>query len=305
MTRPRGPAPELGPVLEAVRARADLAARRDRDPVRFVHRFAAPLDRELAGLVASAMAFGRVTSILAKLDELFARIASVAPTPTAAADEPARLGRALEGFRHRLFVGDDVARLLVAARAVQRAEGSLGAAFARRLDAADGDLREALAALRDTLRAEGGFAAGGPRRGPAHLLPDVRGAGGSKRLLLFLRWMVRPADGIDLGLWPVPPAVLRLPVDVHIHKLARNLGLTRRRDLGWRTVEEITGALRALDAEDPAKYDFSLCHLGMLQGCPSRRDPARCEGCGVRPVCLHWRRAPEKARPATRPRGRT
>jgi hypothetical protein len=75
---------------------------------------------------------------------------------------------------------------------------------------------------------------------------------------------------------------------VHIHRLARNLGFTRRRDLSWRTTEEITRALAAFDPRDPAGYDFSLCHMGMLQGCPSQRDPRRCEGCGVQPVCIHW-----------------
>jgi endonuclease III len=105
--------------------------------------------------------------------------------------------------------------------------------------------------------------------------------------------MVRPADGVDLGLWAkvgVPTSVLLCPVDTHIHKLSLNLGLTRRRDLSWATAEEITKGLARLDPDDPVKYDFSLCHLGMLQRCPSRRDPARCEGCGVMPVCRHWTR---------------
>jgi endonuclease III len=100
--------------------------------------------------------------------------------------------------------------------------------------------------------------------------------------------MVRGPDGVDLGLWQVDPAQLLIPVDVHIHKLAFNLGFTRRRLPGWRATEEITHALARLDPADPTKYDFSLCHMGMLQRCPSRRDAARCEGCGVKSVCIHW-----------------
>jgi uncharacterized protein (TIGR02757 family) len=103
--------------------------------------------------------------------------------------------------------------------------------------------------------------------------------------------MVRPDDGVDLGLWAkdgVSPRELLVPVDVHIHKLARNLGWTRQGGLTWRAAEEITAALRRYDAEDPVKYDFSLCHMGMLQRCPSRRDERRCEGCGVKSVCRHW-----------------
>jgi endonuclease III len=100
--------------------------------------------------------------------------------------------------------------------------------------------------------------------------------------------MVRPADGVDLGLWEVPTSALLVPVDVHIHKLGRNLGFTRRKTTSWKTTEEITEALRAFDPADPVKYDFALCHLGMLRRCPSRRDAVRCRGCGVQSVCRHW-----------------
>ena len=107
--------------------------------------------------------------------------------------------------------------------------------------------------------------------------------------MLLFRWMARPADGIDLGLWDVPTSSLVIPVDTHIHKLAKNLGLTESNTASWRAAEEITRALARLDPDDPVKYDFALCHMGMVQRCPSRRDPVRCEGCGVRPVCRHWR----------------
>jgi hypothetical protein len=63
-----------------------------------------------------------------------------------------------------------------------------------------------------------------------------------------------------------------------------------RKDLSWKTAEEITRALARFDPEDPVKHDFSLCHMGMLQRCPSRKDPRRCEGCAVKPVCRHWTR---------------
>jgi uncharacterized protein (TIGR02757 family) len=275
--------------LDAVRAQCDVAARREADPVGFVHRYSDPHDQELVALVASSIAFGNVATIRAKLGDLLER---VGPGPARAADDAEALGRRLRGWKSRVFRGEDLARLLVGARAVQREHGSLGARFqaelARRGPGPDG-MREALACLCDAIRAAGGLRRGGPRRGPSHLLPDPRGASGCKRLLLFLRWMARPADGIDLGLWDVDLARLLVPVDVHIHRLARNLGLTRRRDTSWRTTEEITAALARLDPGDPVRCDFSLCHMGMLRRCPSRRAPALCEGCGVKPVCVHWR----------------
>jgi uncharacterized protein (TIGR02757 family) len=119
-------------------------------------------------------------------------------------------------------------------------------------------------------------------------LPDPTKGSAVKRLMLFLRWMIRPADGVDLGLWDVPTSRLVIPLDTHIHKLSRNIGLTSRTAADYRAAEEISAALSRLDPVDPIKYDFSLCHLGMLQSCPSRKDAARCEGCGVKPVCRHW-----------------
>ncbi len=275
-------------VLDQVRSACDREAARAKDPVSFVHRFRDPKDQEIVGLVASSMAFGNVATIRAKVEEILGRIGG---RPSEAAASLVRLQKALRGFKHRVFIGDDVARLIAGAGAVQSAHGTLGAAFSSHL-AAGLTFQDALAEFCEAIRGAGGLTKGkSARRGPAHILPDVRRGAGSKRLLLFLRWMIRPDDGIDLGawgVWGVPPSVLLCPVDTHIHKLARNLGFTRRKDVSWTTAEEITDALRRFDAEDPVKYDFSLCHMGMLQRCPSRRDEARCEGCGVKPVCRHW-----------------
>lgn len=273
--------------LDAVRARCDVVERREADPVGVVHRYGDPQDREIVGLVASAIAFGNVKTIRAKLEDLLGRLG---PRPAQAADRPVELAARLRTWKHRVFVGQDLARLLAGARAVQRAHGSLGHLFEAEL-ASKGDLRDALAAWCEAIRRAGGLRRGGRRRGPSHLLPDPRGSSGSKRLMLYLRWMCRPADGVDLGLWNVDPARLQMPVDVHIHRLARNLGLTRRRALAWRATEEITAALARFDPGDPVGYDFSLCHMGMLQRCPSRRDARLCEGCGVQSVCIHWARS--------------
>ncbi|MGD0675345.1 MAG: DUF2400 domain-containing protein [Polyangiaceae bacterium] len=244
----------------------------------------------MVALLASSIAFGNVKTIRAKIGDLLGRLGR---SPAKAADHPAHLRQTLRGWKHRVFVGEDIACLLVGARRVQREQGSLGAYFASQLGHGRDheSLRRALAALRDAIRTSGGLARDGRRRGPAHLLPDPRGASGCKRLLLFLRWMVRPSDGIDLGAWSVDPSLLLIPVDVHIHKLAKNLGLTLRSGPSWATSEDITRALARFDPADPTKYDFSLCHMGMVQRCPSRRDDRRCAGCGVKPVCMHWKAA--------------
>jgi uncharacterized protein (TIGR02757 family) len=274
----------LRDTLEALRDKIDVRARLELDPVGLVGRYDDPLDREIIGLVAACIAFGNVKTIRNKLEEIATRVGK---RPHAKADDPRALRKALAGFRHRVFLGDDIARLMIGARRVQKKHGTLGDRFVA-LYRSKSDLRESLAELTGDIRAAGDLKARDGRRGPAHLLPDPRGGSGVKRLLLYLRWMVRPADGVDLGQWDIPTRALLIPVDTHVHKLARNLGLTSRKDLSWKTTEEITHALAAFDANDPVKYDFSLCHMGMLQRCPSRRDPKRCSGCPVMPVCRHW-----------------
>ena len=270
--------------LDRVRSQCDVVARRAADPVSFAHAYADAADRELVALVSACVAFGNVKAIWAKLDDLLGRLG---PSPALLADDIPELRARLRGWKHRVFRGEDVARLLAGARAVQRENGSLCALFAAEL-ARCGTVRMALSGWCEAIRRAGGLRRDGRRRGPAHLLADPLGTSGNKRLLLFLRWMVRGPDGIDLGAWPLDPAILLVPVDVHIHRLAKNLGFTRRRNLSWKTTEEITAALARFDPADPTRYDFSLCHMGMLQRCPSRRDSVRCGGCPVKPVCIHW-----------------
>jgi uncharacterized protein (TIGR02757 family) len=270
--------------LDAVRARCVIKERREADPVGFVHRYRDPADQELVALIAASLAFGNVKALRAKIDDALTRLG---PDIARTADDPALVAARLRGFKHRVYRDRDLVGLIVGARRVQRASGSLGAALAEELRRT-GDLRMALSAWVAAIRREGSLDAPGSSRGSAHILPDPSKGSAVKRLMLLLRWMTRPADGVDLGLWPLPASALLMPVDTHIHKLSRNLGFTKRADVSWKTAEEITAAMRRFDPEDPVKYDFALCHMGMLQGCPSRRDPARCEGCGIIAVCRHW-----------------
>lgn len=279
--------------LERVRSGCDVAARVASDPVEFVHRYASADDREIVALVASSMAFGNVKALRGKIGDALERLG---PSPARTADDPALVARRLAGWKHRVYRASDLAGLVVGARRVQREAGSLGEALVSRLSA-HGDLRAALADWAASIRRAGGLVAGGERRGATHILADPTGGSAVKRLMLLLRWMARPADGVDLGMWDVPTSALVVPMDVHLHRLGRNLGFTDRATASWRAAEEITRALARFDSADPVKYDFALCHLGMLQRCPSRRDPIRCEGCGIQEVCRHWAPRDEAPRP--------
>jgi uncharacterized protein (TIGR02757 family) len=276
--------------LDELAQRTDFRARRDTDPVSFVHRYRSAADREVVGLLAASLAFGNVTAIRAKVALALEALGS-SPAKTIDLETKKQLERRLKGFVHRVWRGEDVAAMLAHAGALRRAHGSLGSAFEGMLAAADGSnidhdeaFIDAVAHLADALRGKE------PGPGLKHLIPDPRAGSACKRLFLWLRWMIRPADGVDLGLWPIDPSRLLIPVDTHVHRIAKNLELTKRNDASLRTAMEITTKLRAFDPADPVRYDFAICHLGVSRECPSRRDPERCARCVLRDACRHWQR---------------
>lgn len=283
----------IAEALDAVRLRCDNAARLAADPVRFVHAYQRLEDQEVVAVIASSLAFGNAKAFGAKIAIVLDRLG---PSPAAAADDAAGLRRALASFKHRFCTGADLACLVIGARAVQRDAGSLGRALAMELESHGGELLPGLVAWTDRIRKAGGL----DRRkthGARHILPRADLGSANKRMMLMLRWMVRPADGVDLGLWDIPASRLVMPLDVHIHKLSRNIGLTNRTQASWKAAVDITEELARIDRADPTRYDFALCHLGMVQRCPSRKDPVRCEGCGVKPICRHWSRSRANAEP--------
>lgn len=286
-------AAQVGPHLASLLAGTDPAERLRNDPVELPHRYREPLDIEVAALLSAALAYGRVELFKPRLAALLDRLG---PHPGRAARDlgPRELLERTAGFSYRMTDGRDVACLLFGAGAVARAQGTLGAAFVghyRRLGSAS--VRPALGAFVDDLlapdfRAITSARTRAPSRRLKHLLPHPGRGSACKRLNLFLRWMIRPADGVDFGLWDVPARALVVPLDTHVHRIGGFIGLTRRRDLSWRTAEDITARLRALDPDDPIRFDFALSHLGISGSCPSRRDDRLCRGCPLQPVCRHW-----------------
>jgi uncharacterized protein (TIGR02757 family) len=103
-------------------------------------------------------------------------------------------------------------------------------------------------------------------------------------LNLFLRWMIR-TDAIDLGVWSrVSPSRLIVPLDTHVIRLGRCLRLTRYTSPGWKMAAEITASLRAINPDDPVRFDFSLCHVGMMSACGYGR-PQGDKQCPLRGSC--------------------
>src|SRR5205823_4898607 len=105
---------------------------------------------------------------------------------------------------------------------------------------------------------------------------------------LLARWCVRPDDGLDLGLWTssgLSPRHLLVPLDTHVHRVARQVGLTRRKTADWKAAVEVTDALRAFDPDDPVRFDFALARPGIVGLCRHRHVPDICGECPLAGSC--------------------
>jgi uncharacterized protein (TIGR02757 family) len=168
--------------------------------------------------------------------------------------DPRRHGAALQPFVHRWVRGRDVVHMLTTLRDMIREYGSVERCFAAGYDSAHDDLAPAIEA----------FSA---RAGKSYFFARPSSGSACKRMNLFLRWMVR-RDAVDPGGWTlIPASKLLVPLDTHTIRVGKCLRLTRRSSPGWKMAADITAALRKLDPSDPVRYDFSLCHLGMMGSC--------------------------------------
>jgi uncharacterized protein (TIGR02757 family) len=288
--RPHRPTPEFPQHLRALADRFPVERSLAQDPLSCVRPFSAePRAAEIAGVFASTLAVGTTTSIRRAFARLLERTDGDLAGWVARAD-PESAARPLGDFRHRWIRADQLGFLAVRLRSAYEAHASLEEVFLSG-SRDGGGFERGLDALARALRAAPGEAARAPR-GYDRLFPSPLGTSRSpcKRLVLFVRWMVR-TEYPDLGLWTrVPASELRVPLDQHVYWIAYHLGLTQRRTRSWRTVEEVTSALREVDPADPVRFDFVLCHTGISGDCPKRRDLSVCGPCSVRPDCLLWRR---------------
>lgn len=228
------------------------------DPVSVVHAFSDPTDQEIAGLFAALLAWGRRDTMLKKLHELMERMDF---SPARFIHDLRPDSTALDGFRHRTFSCDDALGLSLSLQRTLREHGSLENLFAYHWKS-DVPAEERLAA------ALTGFSGalldsvpGQPVRMRKHIARPASGSA-CKRLVMFLRWMVRRGP-VDLGLWSaIGPEHLALPLDVHSGRQARAARLLTRPANDWKAVMELTRVCRALRPNDPAFYDFAFFGTG-------------------------------------------
>jgi len=225
------------------------------DPLEFVHAYGDARDREIVGLVAASLAYGRVRQIVASVATALEPLGG-SPAAFVAGSDERRLGSALRGFKHRFTAGDDLRGLLCGAGRLIGRWGSLERAFQARMGPRDASVVPALSLFAEDLREAAGRPGG-------NILPAPERGSACKRLHLFLRWMARK-DEVDPGVWSaVSPALLVVPMDVHMHRIALSLGATARRQADLKAALETTEWFKRISPNDPVKYDFALTRLGM------------------------------------------
>ena len=272
------------------------------DPIDRVRDYRDPADREVVGFCAAALAYGRVGSVLNTIDAVLAVMGS-SPTTFVRRFDPRNDGAELGALTHRWTRGIDLIALIRILQRMLEMSGSVERFFLEGYRADADDIAPALdsfCARALSVDLAGIYGRRVKRRGVEYFFPTPAKGSACKRLNLYLRWMVRN-DHVDLGVWRhVDPSKLIVPLDTHVIRVGQCLRLTYYRTPGWAMAREITTSLRRFDATDPVKYDFSLCHLGMMNRCGFNQlqGDARCP---LRGLCQPTRSSrPPSRRPSAR-----
>lgn len=236
------------------------------DPVCLPHRYRKKQDIEVAGFFAAVFAWGNRTTIINKTAELLSLMDN-APYDFIQHHSDKELQTLLH-FKHRTFNTTDLLYFLLFLKQHYAANHSLETAFSNWMNEEDENVEKALTGFHNYFFS----LEDAPVRTKKHIATPARNST-CKRLCMFLRWMVRRDDGgVDFGIWNnIRPAQLVCPVDVHVARVGRQLNLIKRPQTDWQTALELTAALKEFDAADPAKYDFALFSIGVLESKQFRR----------------------------------
>ncbi|MBI5102699.1 MAG: TIGR02757 family protein [Nitrospirae bacterium] len=273
--------PELKKVLDRFYREYDFAGRIMNDPIEFPRRYNDPRDIEVTGFISSALAYGKVQLFRAVLEKIFS-VMGVGPCDFILGTDPRKLRRLLRGLKYRFNENDDIICLIHILKEVLLRHGSLEELFMKYYRDEDLNVGQGLSGFMDELTNVDTSVVYGSNLHPPGLMQffaSPRNGSACKRANLYLRWMIRDRD-IDLGIWKrVPKNRLVIPLDTHIARISRCLGLSARKSPDWKMAVEITGALRRFDPEDPLKYDFALCHHGISGACKGQKKAEACKKC--------------------------
>ncbi|MFN0013628.1 MAG: TIGR02757 family protein [Saprospiraceae bacterium] len=230
------------------------------DPISVPHRFERLQDREIMGFWTATLAWGQRKTIIQNARRL-AELMDGVPHEFVVGHEEQDRKRFLD-FKHRTFQATDALYFLEFFQNYYRQYDSLENAFTRHLQPGDVTVENALTGFHHDFFDH----PWAPHRTRKHVATPQRGST-CKRINMFLRWMVRrDGAGVDFGDWRrISPSQLLIPLDVHVERIARRMGLLQRPQTDWKSVLELTENLRAFDPDDPVKYDFALFGLGVLE----------------------------------------
>ena len=189
-------------------------------------------------------------------------------------------GILFSGLKYRFNENADIIAFFHILHGTLVKHGSIQQTFKLHYSHDDPDISRGLAGLVDTMLQVDTSPVYGSNARPAgllQLLTSPEKGSACKRMNLFLRWMIRDKD-IDFGIWKgIPKGKLMIPLDTHIARIGKCLGLTSRASADWKMAVEITDSLKRLDPDDPIKYDFALCHQGISGVCSAKN----CSDCSL------------------------
>ena len=239
----------------------DFRARIDSDPIKFPKKYKEKKDIEVSGLIASAFAYGRVELFLPVIEKILSAMGKN-PHEFLINYNEKRDSKIFAGISYRFQKENDIKRLISILSDVLRRYGTIENLFYFFYSPEDRNIKNALEGMQKELKL-------------IRLFPLPSTGSACKRANLFLRWMIRDKD-IDFGIWRgIGKSKLIIPLDTHIARVSNCLGLTKRKTPSWAMAEEITDSLKRFDPDDPLRYDFSLCHSGIMGLC----NKMRCSDC--------------------------
>lgn len=232
------------------------------DPVWVLHRFPDARDTEIIGLIAASYSYGQVDQINKFTERLLLQTGSN-PYEFTINFTKRKDKKYLKGLNYRFNTEDDLAVLFYSISKTLKEHGSLKNLFMKGYQADSENIIEALSCFVSYLSSFSKCQYGDKYNNFNYLLPNPSNKSTCKRMNLFLRWMVRK-DEIDTGLWSeIGKSKLIMPVDVHVARVSKNLKLVRRKSVDLKFALELTETLKRFDSDDPVKYDFALCHIGI------------------------------------------
>ncbi len=259
------------------------------DPLYFSHQYSGKQNREIVGLISAVLAYGNVKQIRVSIQTALEPL-GLSPIDTIKKLDPYQAAKEYQSFVHRFNTGKDIALLLYYLHQIYTCYPSLEDFFLKGFNSEDPTIEEGLSQFaRNLFMLDcSPFYQGvlPPDAGVRYLITSPAKGSACKRLNMFLRWMIRPDDGVDFGLWKgVDASQLIFPMDAHTARISYYIGLTERKSASWKMALEVTENVKKIASDDPVKYDFALSRLGILDLCEHSYKKVLCEQCQLLKLC--------------------